>query len=121
MDYRVVDFTADGQEIFVSKLARSEELALWLIPPLLELGRYLEFPLLWARQFFDLRLIFSRNTRGGIGAIVETMFASLSASSLLDLAMWRSSQTSKLPSSRLYMSRYAIMFSDFASHSFIVC
>ena len=35
----------------------------------------------------DLRLILSKNTPGGIGAIAEPMFASLSASSLLDLAI----------------------------------
>jgi hypothetical protein len=62
-----------------------------------------------------------RKTPSGIGKHFDPMLAKLSASSLLSLPIWVTSHLSKLPSSLLYIARYAIMFVQVASHSFMTC
>jgi hypothetical protein len=65
--------------------------------------------------------ISSKKTPGGIGKHLEPMLAKLSASSLLSLPMRVTSHPSKLPSNLSYIARYAIMFAQVASHSFMTC
>src|SRR5215213_5628011 len=71
--------------------------------------------------FVDLSLISSQNTPGGIARHCDPMFARISASSLLILLMWFTSQPSNNFSSSLYTSLYAIILSLTASHWFMTC
>jgi hypothetical protein len=62
-----------------------------------------------------------KKTPGAIGKYLDPILAKLSASSLLSLPMWVTSHPSKLRSSLSYIARYAIMFAQVASHSFMTC
>jgi hypothetical protein len=65
--------------------------------------------------------ISSKKIPGGIGRHFDPMLAKLAASSLLSLPICVTSHPSKLPSSLSYIARYAIMFTQVASHSFMTC